>query len=236
MPNDWIDAGYWPDAWLVIREERFQTLGSVGKHRAAASELVAADAHWPQRIAAEMTLRGLDPAGGRSSAAIPALPAEADATPADQLRLLAREGDRRGRIPVPCNAQALWAQHKYSILARHPGRYRELGRAVARNGMDFVELATELTTWLREGPDAAGLRNALQHLWGHVAHWQPPERHAANAWSPGRLLAEIRWRAMAGADTYVRHSTALGELGAWLPAGQGAEQEAPRPGESGRGS
>ena len=58
-------------------------------------------------------------------------------TPPDaQVALLRKKyvGKEKGRIPLPRNAQELWAQHKYSVMARSPRTYQALGRAVARLG------------------------------------------------------------------------------------------------------
>ncbi len=78
-------------------------------------------------------------------------------------------GKEPGRIPLPRTAQQMWAQHKYSALARDPGLYRTLGRWVATAGNAVLEdLALELTLMLRKPPTSGGLRNALEHLWGYV--------------------------------------------------------------------
>ena len=101
------------------------------------------------------------PDAGRSDSSDP---------PGRQFELLAgKYRDREpGRIPLPLTSHELWAQHKYSVLARSQAVYRDLGRRVARlRGRDgFDEVALELTTLLREAPDPGNLRNAVQHLWG----------------------------------------------------------------------
>jgi len=65
--------------------------------------------------------------------------------PADQIPLLKAKYVRKlpGRIPLPRNAQELWASHKYSVMARDPGLYRSIGRRVARlrAGADISALA-----------------------------------------------------------------------------------------------
>lgn len=68
-----------------------------------------------------------------------------------------------GRIPLPRQAQELWAQHKYSVLARDPERYREVGRRVARlrRGAAFDDLALELTQMLRQAPEPARRRRSV---------------------------------------------------------------------------
>lgn len=121
---------------------------------------------------------------------------------------------RRGRIPLPINPQTLWAQHKYSVLARNPTLYAQIGPAVA-NGVyrkDFASLAWKLTEVMRQPPESRYLANALQHMWGHVSNQSqsaPPEEPAA-------LLAVIRHEAELQHEPYLMASTALGELGAYL--------------------
>lgn len=83
--------------------------------------------------------------------------------PPERQFLLLREkyrGREMGRIPLPKNAQQLWAQHKYSILARDPKLYQELGRRLAEGRVPFVQLAQELIGLLRHPPSSGGLRNA----------------------------------------------------------------------------
>jgi hypothetical protein len=125
----------------------------------------------------------------------------------------------QGRIPLPGNAQQLWSHHKYSVLARDPNLYRELGREVAgmKPNHDFSELALKLTELLRTSPSAGGLRNALLHMWGYVSACPAPPEGAVESWSSDRLLLEIQRRAMKIAEPYLTSTTALGELKAWLP-------------------
>lgn len=139
-----------------------------------------------------------------------------------QLQILARKYQSReqGRIPLPRNNQQLWSHHKYSVLARDEKLYRQLGPEVAAMPprQDMAELAALLTEILRQPPSPGGLRNALQHMWGHVAKKSPPPSKTRTAhWSLARLAGEIRQRALAQAEPYLLNSTALGELAAWLP-------------------
>ena len=142
--------------------------------------------------------------------------------------LLLREKYRNrepGRIPLPRTAQQLWSQHKYSILARDPNLYRELGRRLAamKPNREFSELANLLAEELRKPPPVGGLRNALQHMWGHVSGPSAESlprygtRREVESWSLARMMAEIRRKALHHPDSYLSASTALGELQAWLP-------------------
>lgn len=172
---------------------------------------------------AELALRGYrhaSPApGGRTRAAGPGGFLD---EPAAQLVLLrdkyARRGGTGGRIPLPRNAQELWAQHKYSVLARDPARYRELGRTVAALGRAPIPapLVLELVHLLRQAPAPGRLRNALEHLWGYVSDPPEPGQEPPGACTAGQLLGEIRRRALARRCEYLVHSTALSELVAWV--------------------
>jgi hypothetical protein len=123
-----------------------------------------------------------------------------------------------GRIALPRNAQQLWAQHKYSVLARDSAAYRRLGRALSTrtSARDLAPMALELTELLRLPPGPGGVRNALQHMWGYVADRYRGDGSAVEAWSPARLLGEIRRLAVREHVQYLTASTALGELGVWV--------------------
>jgi uncharacterized protein YbgA (DUF1722 family) len=124
----------------------------------------------------------------------------------------------QGRIPLPKNAQQLWGQHKYSILARNVNLYRQIGRDVSSRKPDreFSALAKILTEQLRIQPSSGGLLNALQHMWGHVSNLSSVSKSEFESWSPRMLLAEIQKLTLRSEDQYLRHSTALSELEVWL--------------------
>ena len=125
------------------------------------------------------------------------------------------------RIPLPRNSQQLWAQHKYSILARDVNLYRELGPAVSamRTGNNFSDLANQLTLALRIQPDSGGIQNALQHMWGYVSDDAEP-KSKITGWSLRKLSQEIQEGAVLHGKKYLMHSTALTELETWLPESQ----------------
>jgi hypothetical protein len=126
-------------------------------------------------------------------------------------------GKEQGRIPLPKNCQQLWSHHKYSVLARNQKLYRELGRQIAVFGNDDLPgLAMTLAGLLRVSPSTGDLRNALQHMWGHVSDIPPSEGGKIEKWSSGRLLKEIQKRVMENREPYLMSSTALSELVAWL--------------------
>jgi len=123
-----------------------------------------------------------------------------------------------GRIPLPANAHELWAQHKYSVLARNQAAYRRIGKRVAgyRRNDDFADLAFQLTQTMRKAPTESGARNALQHMWGHVSGDGDAAVTGMLMQSPVGLLREIQHRAIEQREPYLMASTALGELQAWM--------------------
>ena len=124
-------------------------------------------------------------------------------------------GREPGRIPLPRNAQQLWSQHKYSVLARDVQLYKAIGRETACSNTDFARLARQLSELLRQAPTTGGLKNAVQHMWGHVSHLAPASEDNPVSWSWPRLLKETQRRALLYQEPYLTASTALGELMLW---------------------
>jgi hypothetical protein len=116
------------------------------------------------------------------------------------------------RLNKPRNEQSLWAQHKYSILARNQTLYLSLGPMVARQQLEFDDLLGELSYCKRIPPLAAGLRNAVGHLWGYVAKWSTLVPTTTNLYS---LMLEIQNLAIQHHVAYLLQSTALVELAYW---------------------
>jgi hypothetical protein len=173
-------------------------------------------------LVAEMALRGYvdkSPVLTRSQQGV--WPATYIDEPYRQLQILAAKyrGKEPGRIPLPTNAQQLWSQHKYSVLARDVSLYKALGKEVStmKPRQDFSALAKRLTEQLRTAPSEGGLRNALQHMWGYVSEIPAKAKGDMASWSLDRLLREIQRRVLANDVPYLNSSTALSELKAWLP-------------------
>ncbi len=120
-----------------------------------------------------------------------------------------------GRIPLPQNAQQLWSQHKYSLLARNQLLYRQIGPQLAAKEIAFAELAQLLTTELQQRPLSGGIRNAVQHMWGYVSD-QPEKIPDIDHWPLAQMIKELQSRAFNSRAEYLIHSTALSELGSWL--------------------
>lgn len=122
-----------------------------------------------------------------------------------------------GRIPLPRNAQELWSHHKYSVLARDPKTYKEIGRGVSGKTTGFEQLAKELTRILRIAPGEGGIRNALQHMWGYVAGVSNENcRGSVDSWSLKQLLRYTQENVKRSNEPYLDKSTALSELMMWL--------------------
>ncbi len=144
-------------------------------------------------------------------------------TPREQLRILAgkyKDKDKEpGRIPLPKNGQELWAHHKYSVMARSVRLYKAIGKETAalRKGSEFAAIAQRITEQLREAPSNGGMRNALEHMWGHVSDFAPEQKRNVASWTSKRLLSEIQILATTHDAPYLQQSTALSELKVWLP-------------------
>jgi len=142
------------------------------------------------------------------------------ARPALQLDAISENRDdiKTARIAFPKNAQQAWAQHKYSIMARDNELYRELGPRVAATKTEsgFADVMDDLTYALRIIPGEGGIRNAAQHMWGHVSDNKKVDPDFGD-WTLTRLLSEIKRRAVNQKEKYLLHSTALTELQTWLP-------------------
>ena len=165
-------------------------------------------------LAAEMTLRGYQDRSPVRLRKAPGLwPEEFVDPPGRQFDLLRGkyQGREPGRIELPRSSHELWAQHKYSVLARDQVAYRAIGQRVSRlrGKSGFDALALDLTLWLRKPPTAGNLRNALEHMRGHLCATDLPPTEAS------RLLQTVQQGARQQGDAYLLSQTALSDLGAW---------------------
>ncbi len=170
-------------------------------------------------LAAEMALRGYtDRTPLNSRARTLVWPAIFIDPPSRQIELLrGKYADREpGRIALPRSSQDLWAQHKYSVMARDPEAYRVIGRRVARlrRGAGFDDLALELTLILRGAPSPGGAANAIAHMWGYVSKRADAEQRATAFASASGMLAVTQRLTMERGEPFLRSSTALSELAA----------------------
>lgn len=123
----------------------------------------------------------------------------------------------QGRIPLPNNSQELWAHHKYSVLARDPKRYKEIGQGVAADTLSYKKLAIDLVELLRIPPEKGGITNAVQHMWGYVSDVENENITCdINICPLKKLLLLTQENVKKINEPYLSHSTALSELMVWL--------------------
>jgi Pyrimidine dimer DNA glycosylase/Protein of unknown function (DUF1722) len=140
--------------------------------------------------------------------------------PEEQVILLRKKyvGKEKGRIPLPRNAQELWAQHKYSVMARSPRTYQALGRAVARmrDTSTYSTLLEDLTSILRDTPTKGRLLNAIEHMWGYVRDHATAEDISNARTSTAHLLVRTQRLALQHRQRFLLSSTALSELAVFV--------------------
>lgn len=120
--------------------------------------------------------------------------------------------DETARLIKPRNEQSLWAQYKYSVLARNQKLYLSMGPRVAKKEIDFADLLDDLGYCKRMLPLTGGLRNAVWHMWGYVSQWSElvPTNTGLHA-----LMLEIQRLACSHHVEYLIQSTALSDLAYW---------------------
>lgn len=174
-----------------------------------------------RQLTAEMRLRGyVDRTPLRCRPSTAKWPVSFVTAPEDQVALLQRKyvGREKGRIPLPANAQELWAQHKYSVMARSPEIYHSTGRSVARmrRGAPIAGLMLDLIRILRDVPSAGRLMNAIEHMWGHVRKVATADDLAAAKTSAGALLDCTQRLAVLHRERFLLSSVALSELAVFV--------------------
>lgn len=180
-------------------------------------------------LVAELTLRGLEAEPLSSlSTEEPEWPATFVDTSGQQLAALKElyRDSEPGRIPIPKNSHQYWAQHKYSVMARSPKVYKEIGVRVSqtRKGPPADWLCERLVELLRERAPWPRTRNALAHMWGYVSKYASSKEEIAQIehWlkaNPRSALKRIASMAVEHQVEYLVHSTALTELMVYLPEG-----------------
>ncbi len=218
-----VNAGYLTNEQLQAEHALLHRLAEVRQGEASdtvEAELLQWMGHQPvlwlrhQLLVAEMSVRGeahYTPLMQESEDSV--WPVQYLYTPGVQFEMLRQTKGEKGRIPLPANTQRLWAQHKYSVMARDPNLYKALGPGVAHGRWrdNFPGLAQLLVDTLRQPPQLGRLRNALLHMWGHVS-----SGGEALPASDDELLVRIQQKAHAQQERYLLESTALSELAVWL--------------------
>lgn len=140
--------------------------------------------------------------------------------PIGQLHILKNKYQDKepGRIPLPRSGQHMWTHHKYSLLARNPDVYKQIGKEVSlmKPKDDISDLALLLTEWLKKPPTEGGIRNSLQHMWGHVSDFTKTKNNDIDKLSLTGLLLKIQELAKEHQEAYLLSSTALSELMVWI--------------------
>ena len=139
--------------------------------------------------------------------------------PATQFTILAKKykNTEQGRIPLPKNIQQLWAQHKFSVMARDIAEYKYIGGWVAsqKTGKGINDIYPELVSLLHCPPGEGNLRNAIQHMWGYVSSHSSFSAKILERMTLQELLTEIQRLVFLHDIIYLKESTVLGELAAW---------------------
>jgi len=171
-------------------------------------------------IVAEMNLRGYidrSPVNLRSKKNL--WPTVFIDSPASQLSILSKKYEMRepGRISLPKNAQQLWAQHKYSVMARDITAYKNIGKWVtSKHGLNAMnDVALELATLLKTPPNPKLIRNVVLHMWGYVSEYSGTTKNNINSIPTKKMLNKIQHLALSNNSQYLIDSTALSELCAW---------------------
>jgi uncharacterized protein YbgA (DUF1722 family) len=140
--------------------------------------------------------------------------------PATQFSILAGKykNKEQGRIPLPKNVQQLWAQHQYSVMARDEAEYKYLGGWVAsrKTGKGVDNIYPELVSLLRCPPAEGNLRETIRHMQDYVRAYLSSSETAIERDSTRDILKQIQRLAFLHDIVYLKESTALGELQAWI--------------------
>jgi len=171
-------------------------------------------------LVAEMNLRGYEDRSPVLLRTKPEIwPEHYIDSPAAQISILKNKYITRisGRIPLPDNAQELWAQHKYSVMARDISAYKAIGKWVASNSgsKEIDKVALELSLILRTPPEQRLVENTLLHMWGYVSQFSSISGKQFNALSMRKLLNYIQLLSLSNNVKYLVESTSISELNSW---------------------
>ena len=125
--------------------------------------------------------------------------------------------EAESRIPAPQQLTTLWAQHKYSTMARDPARGKSIGARLGHKTRSLTEqeLLLELVTDLRTPPPAGRMRNSIQHMWGYVAPIARSRGIEPDFSQLTETLTIICSIALEEPTGYLATSTALSDLRVW---------------------
>jgi hypothetical protein len=132
--------------------------------------------------------------------------------PAKQFEILKvkYKNKENGRIPFPKNVFELWAQHKYSVMARDYNLYKQIGKKL---NLDMNKLSLKLVKILRMAPPVKSLYNSVEHMWGYIVKKEINSKIDQNISFRINILIEEVFNQNI---EYLIHSTALSDLLVWI--------------------
>jgi uncharacterized protein YbgA (DUF1722 family) len=124
---------------------------------------------------------------------------------------------KKRRISIPKNVQTIWAQHKYSVLARDNKLYREIGKSlVGKKGISgYEELFNELKNLILTKPDKGSLFNGVLHIWGYLPSAIKKNYDKPSIENMKNTITTISDFAVKGGSKYLLQSTALSDFLYW---------------------
>lgn len=117
------------------------------------------------------------------------------------------------RILYPKNKYFLWAQHKYSVMARNYQLYKDYSKIVNSKDAIFDEIFISLSNLLWTQPDKKNIKNTLQHLWGYISKDSTLKINELNY---KEQLKEIQFQSLNNNVEYLLQSTVLSDLMYWI--------------------
>lgn len=121
------------------------------------------------------------------------------------------------RIYPPKNIQTIWAQHKYSVLARDNRLYREIGKSlVGKKGlMGYGDLFNQLKNLILTKPDKGTLFNGVLHMWGYLPSSIKKNHDKPSMDNMKNTIEIITNFAVKGGEEYLLQSSALSDFLYW---------------------
>ena len=125
-----------------------------------------------------------------------------------------------GRIPLPQRGSQFWANHKYGVMGRGYGCYKEI-QAYLRNKKDYpieeeAELVARVMEITRSSLEIGALPNTLDHLWGYFKNSATlPEKEiylTKREADPASLIPFFYQLACKYEIQYLRHSTIFSDI------------------------
>ncbi len=177
------------------------------------------------KTVAEMKLRGFNhksPLANVAEEPMTTTPGYVDA-PTVQIGMLEEKNRIRGaqgRIPLPRRGSELWAQHKYSVMARGYGFYREIQQYLAKKEDLAIAQEEDLIDRILHIMDlpveSGALANTTDHLWGYFKDKASPgereEYKAQAARDYANVLVWLYSLAEKYRVDYLVHSTVFGDV------------------------